>query len=729
MRSIIVHLHLHTPPREDPWLGEVPEDRAHAPDHDLTARLERTCWRPLTAARLLDGDGRIAKVASTLAWTSFAAQPPLLAWMARHAPHTHRAVLAADRASGQRLGDAAWGNAMATTYDHVVLPLLSRRDKVTEVRWGLRDFARRFGREASGFWLPETAADEETLDVLVACGVRHTIVAPHQLAAPDGGAVYLGDGRPFRWIGSGERPLVLVPYDAPLSAGVAYGALLRDGRAWAARMAGEPVDGEAAPGEAPDGTDHDAPWPLVTVATSAETFGHHHAFGEMALAAMLSAVTARPHVRVETPASWLARHAPDDAAVAHVLRPACLEGPSSWSCAHGVERWRRDCGCREDPTTHQRWRAPLRHALDALAAACDERFAREAPALLGADPWAVRDAYSGAPDGEPGGGTLAAVDASSDPVWARELLEMQREALRMRAADAWAGDDVADEPVRLALRSAARVVTLLGPAGAPHERALVDALAQAPGNGAELPTARDVYLKHARPALPAAVRVAAGWAAVRAVEGDAAAAVPPTWTVRPLDAPTHVVVADRRLGAESTFAVQADVAAAAPAPEALPLQRLADVDPRGVTILARALDAPGKDGVPGAMGAALKLADVPERARRTVELALRRAVVDRLLDEAARARLAAGEATLGALADAALTRAVARLGEDARPGAIARVLGLADLAESAGAGTPFDAQTVLWRLHATLDEAGRAELASVAWRLGFSLRAWRRPPE
>jgi hypothetical protein len=449
----------------------------------------------------------------------------------------------------------------------------------------------------------------------------------------------------------------------------------------------------------------------------------------MALAAMLAAVTARPDVRVENAASWLARHAPEPAAPGAAgapLREAVLVGPSSWSCPHGVERWRADCGCRHDPTTHQRWRAPLRAALDALAAACDARLEREGPALLGADVWAARDAYGGDATGDD---PTRVVPASRDPVWARELLEMAREALRMRASDAWFGDDVGDEAVRLALRSAARVVTLLGPAGPPLERALVDALGAAPGNEAALPTARDVYLRHARPALPPPVRVAGGWAAVRAVRGPDAAAVPAAWTARLEDGTDHLVVADRRLGAESVFAVSADVPAATPAVEGLPLQRLADVDPRGITILARSVDAPEKDGAPGAMGAAIKLADVPERARRTVELALRRAVVDRLLDAEARARLAAGEASLETLASTALVRAVVRLGEDARPSAVTRVLGLADLAESAGAGTPFDAQTALWRLHGALDEAGRAQLAAVAWRLGFSLRAWRRPPD
>jgi alpha-amylase/alpha-mannosidase (GH57 family) len=178
-RAAVVHLHLYQPPREDPWLGEVEREPEAAPDHDWSARVERTCYRLLVAARVLDADGRIRRVLDTLSLASFDVAPSLLGYMEEHAPATYAAIVSADRASRARLGH---GNALAHPFDHVILPLVNRRDKVTQVRWGLRDFRRRFGRDAEGMWLPETAVDDETLDVLAEHGLRFTVVAPHQVA-------------------------------------------------------------------------------------------------------------------------------------------------------------------------------------------------------------------------------------------------------------------------------------------------------------------------------------------------------------------------------------------------------------------------------------------------------------------------------------------------------------------------------------------------------------------
>ncbi len=718
LRSVVVHLHLYQPPREDPWLGEIEREPEAAPDHDWTARVERTSYRALAAARVLDPEGRVRRVVDTFALASFDAAPSLLAWMADQAPATYAALIAADRASRARLGH---GNALAHPYDHAILPLLSRRDKATEVRWGIADFRRRFAREPDGMWCPETAVDDETLDVLAEHGIRFTIVAPHQLTALP------PDGRPGRYRTANGREIALLAYDDALARAVAFGPLLRDGRTWAQRMAGEApaVDADAA----------GAAERVTCVATAAETYGHHHPFGEMALAAMLEAAGAEPHVQVENVASLLAR------------RPAthdvAIVGPSSWSCPHGVERWRRDCGCHADATTSQAWRAPLRAAVTALQATLDERFARDGAQLFGArglDPWAVRDGYLA--DG------VGAVPETHDPVWARELLEMARESLRLHSSGAWFGDVVDRPEVRLMLRRAARALALGGPHGPAIERAFLQALDAIPldGAGAAAAAAGDtvgeLYVRHARPSLPAAVRVAAGWAAVRAVGLAGEAAVPDAWRVAPTgDADpaageSHVVVYDRRLGAPAQLAVRVDVPgpAGSPAGAREPSDsgvsagapfRMADVDPRAITILVRPEGGHALEvrGIPSGLAIAVKLTDVPERARRAVELALRRAVVNRLLDPDERALLAAGEATLAELVEAALVRAVQRLALDASPAAQARVHGLADLAESTG-GVPADAQTMLARVRGVVGLEVRERLAPVAWRLGFSTRAW-----
>jgi hypothetical protein len=712
VRSVVVHLHLYQPPREDPWLGEVEREPEAAPDHDWTARVERTSYRALAAARVLDAEGRVRRVVDAYALASFDAAPTLLAWMADQAPATYAALLAADRASRARLGH---GNALAHPYDHAVLPLLSRRDKVTEVRWGVADFRRRFGRDPDGMWCPETAVDDETLDVLAAHGIRFTVVAPHQLEERP------PDGHAGRVRTAGRREIAVFAYDDALAREVAFGGLLRDGRAWARLMAGDPPAGGEAEGA------------VRAVATAAETYGHHHPFGEMALAAMLEAAGAEPHAQVENFASVLARRP--------AARDVRLVGPSSWSCVHGVERWRRDCGCRTDPATSQAWRAPLRAAVDWLRGALDARFMQEGAQLFGErglDARVVRDAYLG--DG------VGAVPETRDPVWARELLEMARESLRLEGTGAWHGDTLDRPDVHRMLRHAARALALAGPQGSALERAFLQALDGVPGAD-DASTAGDLYARHARPALPAVVRVAAGWAAARAVGLSGESAVPDAWRVvegAPPDAgaaspaEARLTASDRRLGAEARFAVRVDVPgppgspAAAREPEGAhgaargaPF-RMADVDPRAITILVRPEGGHALEvrGIPHGLAVAAKLADVPERARRAVELALRRAVVNRLLDADERALLAAGEATLAELVEAALVRAVQRLALDRSPAAQARVYGLADLAESGGPGLPADAQTMLARVRAVVGLDGREQLAALAWRLGFSTRAW-----
>ena len=894
MRSLITHLHLAQPPREDPWFGGIDADPEAAPDHDWHARLERVCYRMLGAARVLDEEGRIARVVDTLALSSFDVAPTLLAWMARHARATYAAILAADRASVRRLG---YGNAIAHPYDHAILPLLSRRDKATEVCWGIAAFRAHFGREPDGMWLPELAVDDETLDVLAEQGVRFTVLAPHQVAGMP------GDGRPGRYRTAAGREIAVFVYDGPLAHDVAFGGVLRDGRGWARRIAGESgvdplahrrdpvrlaedepladgapelaaelaadrwhdlmraeprvdVDGpatlQALPPAAPPRTTvrepeaahdaHDArdardararaaarrrgvvardDEGTVVVATAAEVYGFHHAFGEMALAAMYDELASRAHVQVENFARALARHAaratPLDAAggAGAAAADVTLAAPSSWSCPHGVDRWRQACGCRRDPTSHQGWRAPLRAAVEELRLVMHARFVREGAQLFGGEAaaWAARDAYGG-----DGGG---AVPATADPVWARELLEMMRELLALSDSHAWGADELGAREIRQLLRHAARAVALAGPERGALERRFIERLAAIRDGDPSVGSARDLYLRHARHPLPAAVRVGAAWAVLRAVGAPSELAAPETWAVeerrrvpappderapgrdgappaprdasrpdgapapavppdeddladgggtaagvgavaaarvqpvaggagRPggdgldagLDAvdfvlggPVELAVIERRLGAMARYHVTVDVPGPAdplderreaePAAGGARRHRLADVDPRAITVFVQPVAGAGSPpGSPGGLATALKLDDLPERARQAVLFALRRAVINRLLDAAERERLASGEATLRELVEHALVAAVQRLAEDGGAGAVARVLGLADLAESVAGEIPADAQTMLARVRGTVDVAARERLASVAWRLGFSSRAW-----
>lgn len=436
--SVVLHGHFYQPPREDPWLGTVPAEANASPDHDWNTRILRECYAPLAAARLFDAAARVRGLVNAYAYLSFDVGPTLHRWLDEAAPQVGEAIREGDRASARRLG---FGNALAAPYHHVILPLASRRDKVTEVRWGIADFRRRFGRDPDGMWLPETAADEETLVVLAEEGIRFTILAPHQVDPP------ADHGHARRFDAGGGRSLALMLYDGPLSHAIAFGPLLADGSALAEALE---THARALPAPA-----------LAAVATDGETFGHHHRFGDLALAAAIETLLASHQVRLDNFAAHLARHP--------ATLPATLVSPSSWSCPHGVERWRTACGCRTAPETQQAWRLPLRSALTTLADTLHERFATEGAALLG-DPWAARNRLGGDPPPE------------ALPPRARVLLEMERDTLRMFTSCAWFFDDIGGLEPRIALRYAARAIALAGDPDRRLARALEEALRHAPSN-------------------------------------------------------------------------------------------------------------------------------------------------------------------------------------------------------------------------------------------------------
>jgi alpha-amylase/alpha-mannosidase (GH57 family) len=630
--SVVIHGHFYQPPREDPWLDELEAEPSAAPFHDWNERIERECYRAVVAARLYAPDGRIARIVNTLASISFDVGPTLLEWMERHAPATYARILEADRISAAR--HQGHGNAIAQPYHHIILPLASRRDKITEVRWGMADFRRRFGRDPAGMWLPETAVDAETLDVLAAEGIRFTILAPHQVeAAP-------AHGLPGLYRTSGGRTIALFVYDGPTSHDVAFGDLTRNAERWTDRML--------------DGLQHRR---LVTIATDGETYGHHHKFGEVALAWLLDELPRR-HVEVDNCAAFLARHPAD--------REVALAAPSSWSCPHGVERWRADCGCRvgSERSTNQRWRVPLREGLDWLATELHALYEREGAGLLG-DPWAARDA--------------CASGVAVQDVRARELLELERNALRMFTSCGWFFDDIAGIEARQVLRYAGRAIELAG-ADAPRlEAGLLERLAAAESNDDTAGDGRDVYLDTVMPAVPAPERVAAGYAALRAVAADAAGATPAGYTAQEVG--HRVRVTHGRTGREYEFAVS--------------------VQRHGLARLTIEV-----------AGAPVAVAALAERQRVALRAALRWEVIEHRFTAAERADLASGRADLAHVAAQALVRAIAALEHERSSEAVAAVHDLADLLHLHNLHIPFDVQTEAYRV-------GAHAIPDVARWLGF----------
>src|SRR5208283_3672446 len=178
MRYLCVHGHFYQPPRENPWLETIELQDSAYPYHDWNERIAAECYAPNSASRVLDGENRIVHIVNNYAKISFNFGPTLLRWMELSSPRVYRAILEADRESQKSF--SGHGNALAQAYNHMILPLANRRDKYTQIFWGIRDFEQRFGRKPEGMWLPETAVNLETLDLLVDLGIRFTILSPHQ---------------------------------------------------------------------------------------------------------------------------------------------------------------------------------------------------------------------------------------------------------------------------------------------------------------------------------------------------------------------------------------------------------------------------------------------------------------------------------------------------------------------------------------------------------------------
>ncbi len=510
-RYLCIHGHFYQPPRENPWLETVDTEDSAYPFHDWNERVTAECYAANTASRILDDRGRIVRTVNTYSRISFNMGPTLLSWLQQQAPDTYAAILWADRDSALRY--SGHGSALAQAYNHLILPLANQRDKVTQVQWGIADFAARFGRQPEGMWLPETAVDLETLDILAQHGIRFTVLAPHQAARvrplaggnwQDVTAASLDTRRPYLQRLPSGRSIALFFYDGSIAQSVAFEGLLRSGDGFAARLNGG-FDGR-------DGAQ------LVHIATDGESYGHHHRFGDMALSHALNEWDAAggDDITLTNYGEFLERFPPE-------FEVEIAEN-TSWSCAHGVERWRSDCGCSTGahPGWRQAWRMPLRDALDALRDDVEELFEQQAQPLF-ASPWAARDGYIAlvldrsetardaffAQYGTPG---LSAEQVTQ----ALQLLEMQRHTLLMFTSCGWFFDDIGGLEAAQVLLYAARVAELARRLdGRDREAALLARLSEAASNLPDIGNGAAVYQRAADGARVDLLRVAAHFAVSR----------------------------------------------------------------------------------------------------------------------------------------------------------------------------------------------------------------------
>ena len=495
MKYLCIHCHFYQPPRENPWLEEIELQDSAYPYHDWNERISAECYAPNLAARILDEQHRITRIVNNYSKISFNFGPTLLSWAAEHSPDTYRGLIDADRQS-QKLF-SGHGSAMAQAYNHIIMPLANSRDKKTQIRWGFEDFASRFGRLPEGMWLPETAVDIESLDLMAQAGISFALLAPHQAKAirPLGGGEWqdvtgskIDPSRAYLFRTPGGRTINLVFYDGPISQAVAFEKLLDNGEKFATRLVGALSDTRT--------------WPQLThIATDGETYGHHHKHGEMALAYALDYVETRKSVKITNYGEFLEKSPP--------TWEVQIYENTSWSCIHGIERWRSNCGCNAGRLGwNQEWRRPLREALDWLRDSVAERFESLGSTLL-RDPWAARDAYIAVVlDRSPetrelfGQEHFAGGLNSEQRVLVWKLMELQRHAMLMYTSCGWFFDELSGIETVQVIQYAGRVVQLAEELfGDSIEKNFIEKLSAAKSNLPEYGDGAKIYIRYVKPSI------------------------------------------------------------------------------------------------------------------------------------------------------------------------------------------------------------------------------------
>ncbi len=470
-RYVIIHGHFYQPPRESPWTGIIAPENGAAPFQNWNERILSECYTANAHAHTMEGS--VVHVRNNYEALNFDFGPTLAGWLKTHGKAAYRALLRGDQLSAEARG--GHGNAIAQTYSHSLIPLLPERDRELQIAWGMADFKYRFNRLPEGFWLPECAADDDTLASVAAAGIKFVILSAAQGRYSGPGADSRGAG-PFRW-NNGEHGLDVFRFDTDLSAHISFGDGLTDGAKLADQFAESALS--LAPGEA------------IMLATDGETFGHHKKQGAAELARALIMLERRNDVVITNCSDYLASH------------PArgvyTMPAPSSWSCPHGIERWRSNCGCRIDPNLSQEWRAPFRAAMDFVknhADATYDRFAaamikeRHREALNDAIPLLVDD---NAALREEFFARYKVADENSRDALLR-MFEMMHAAHASLTSCAWFFDDFGGLEGRIALRWAGRAIELAAELTPNIESEVLARLREIRSNRREIGDAATLYL-------------------------------------------------------------------------------------------------------------------------------------------------------------------------------------------------------------------------------------------
>jgi alpha-amylase/alpha-mannosidase (GH57 family) len=540
-RFICIHGHFYQPPRENPWIEEVEVEDSAYPYHDWNARITAECYAPNTASRILDSNKKIIDIVNNYAAISFDFGPTLLMWLERSNPEVYAAILEADRESQKKF--SGHGSAIAQAYNHLIMPLANQRDKRTQVIWGIRDFSHRFGRMPEGMWLPETAVDNETLEIMAGQGILFTILSPSQAARvkktgesgwTDTSRETLDCSLPYTCRLPGGKSIVIFFYDDGLAQELAFGSLLNNGDEFAGRMM-------RAFSRYPESA-------LVSVASDGETYGHHHRFADMALAYAIYQITEKEPVAITIFGEYLASHPPTHEVEIHEN--------SSWSCPHGIERWRSDCGCctrgtvildtdlhppepvrvkiTPDPRLsctvawHQEWRNVLRTAMDQLRDELMPVFETRMGSLV-TDPCAARDDYitvildrSKASRERFLLKHASRILSDDEKSLVLKLLEMQRYAMLMYTSCGWFFDDISGIETLQVMTYSCRAIQIAKEiSGTDYEPLFISSLLEAKSNTPEQADGATIYRNYVRQSMIDPTRMIFNYAIITLITGTA----------------------------------------------------------------------------------------------------------------------------------------------------------------------------------------------------------------
>lgn len=488
-RYLCIHGHFYQPPRENAWLEKIEIQPSAFPYHDWNERITKECYYPNAFSRVLNDDQKIIDIVNNYSKISFNFGPTLLSWMEQHASETYQAILDSDRESQQNFG--GHGSAIAQVYNHMIMPLANRRDKETQIIWGIEDFRKRFGRQPEGMWLGEAAVDSESLELMAKHGIKFSLLAPRQAArfrkiGEQNWTEGIDPNKHYKYTLPNGESITLYFYDGERSQNVAFKGVLQNGKAFAHDLM--------------EGYRGNVENEFVHIATDGESYGHHHKNGDMALAYCLRYIEENNFTKLTNYGQYLSLFEP--------VYEVQIHENSSWSCVHGVERWRSNCGCHTGGEGHwnQKWREPLRTALDNARDTMIDIYEKGMASFVD-DPWAMRDEYIEVilDRSKPNLRSFLKKHinkklTNDERTHVMRMLEMQRNAMLMYTSCGWFFNDISGIETLQILQYACRAIQL-GESESEYrfEDKFLEDLSRGHSNRTAEGSGKDIYLKHIKP--------------------------------------------------------------------------------------------------------------------------------------------------------------------------------------------------------------------------------------